>query len=91
MRRSIILLLAALLVFGLQGCSDDGSDGAQGAQGDPGPAGPPGDSEPTTAVETCVGCHDQNGAVPIYDITDRDDPHFIDTVLPAPETDSGLS
>ena len=58
MRRSIILLLAALLVFGLEGCSKDGSDGAPGATGDPGPAGPagpPGYTEPTTAVETCVG------------------------------------
>jgi OmcA/MtrC family decaheme c-type cytochrome len=43
MRRTIILLLAALLLFGLQGCSDDGSDGAQGAQGEQGEPGPPGD------------------------------------------------
>jgi OmcA/MtrC family decaheme c-type cytochrome len=91
MKRWIILMLSALLFFGLHGCSDDGSDGAPGAQGEQGEQGPPGDpaGDPTTSVETCVGCHDDQGVAPVGDITDPDDPHFIDTMLPAPQTASG--
>jgi OmcA/MtrC family decaheme c-type cytochrome len=92
MRRSIILLLGAVLMIGLQACSSDGDDGATGATGDTGstgPAGPPGDTEPTTAVETCIGCHGPTGVVPVGNILDTDDPHFIDTDPDGPLTAAG--
>lgn len=82
MSRSFTLLLAAFWILGLQACADNGSDGSPGATGPAGPAGPsgpPGDSEPTTAVETCIGCHGPTGVVPVGDIRDGADPHFIDT------------
>ncbi len=96
MRHSIILFLATalltVLMIGLQGCSNDGSDGNDGAQGDPGPAGPTGpagDTEPTTSVETCIGCHGPTGVVPVGDILASDDPHFIDTDPDGPLTAAG--
>jgi OmcA/MtrC family decaheme c-type cytochrome len=88
-----LLLVSVLFAFGLQACQDgsDGHPGPQGEQGppgDPGPPGPPGGA-PTTSVETCVGCHDENGVRPVGDIDDPDDPHFIDTHPDGPQTASG--
>lgn len=93
MRRLIILLLTAVFVIGLQGgCSNDGDDGSTGATGNTGPEGPPGpsgDTEPTTAVETCIGCHGPTGVLPVGNILDGNDPHFIDTDPAGPLTAAG--
>ena len=53
MKRSLAGLgLAAMLVFGLVGCSgDDGAQGPAGASGPTGPTAPP----PTTAERTRMG------------------------------------
>jgi OmcA/MtrC family decaheme c-type cytochrome len=76
-------------------CSNDGNDGAPGAQGPAGPAGPagpPGDSgnfDPDVALEACVGCHGDHGAVPVGDITNVLDVHYVDTDPRGPATGSG--
>jgi OmcA/MtrC family decaheme c-type cytochrome len=82
----LVLLLLAMLA---PGCSDDGDDifvqggpeGPQGPEGPAGPPGPPGDSgfDPITAVEACVGCHGEGAVVPVGDITDMMDAHYVDT------------
>jgi hypothetical protein len=77
MKRAFIALAVATLFAFIGGCADDGSDGSPGPLGPPGPAGPPG-GDPVTAVEACLGCHDDNGSTPVYDISDPSDAHYID-------------
>src|SRR4029450_2250967 len=81
-RTCLAVLLLCAAVAGLA-CSDDGDDGAPGAQGAQGPAGPPGaegppgDSggfDPDVAIEAGVGCHGDNSAVPVGDITTSSTP-----------------
>jgi OmcA/MtrC family decaheme c-type cytochrome len=90
-------LLLCGAVAGLA-CSDDGDDGAPGAPGPAGPAGPPGSEgppgdsggfDPDVALEACVGCHGDNSAVPVGDITNVLDAHHIDTDPRGPATASG--
>ena len=82
-RRTLLsmLVLAALLFAGAVGCSDtngaDGADGEPGVTGPEGPQGPPGD-EPTTAVESCVGCHGDGTVRPVGNILSAQDVHYID-------------
>jgi OmcA/MtrC family decaheme c-type cytochrome len=40
-------------------------------------------------VETCIGCHGPTGVVPVGDILDGEDPHFIDTDPDGPLTAAG--
>lgn len=69
MRRTTILLLSTVLLFGLAGCNSKGSTGSTGPQGDQGPQGPPGPGlDPTTAVEACIGCHGPMGVKPVGDV-----------------------
>ncbi len=92
--------IASLLLFtalGPLGCRDDGDDGApgpEGAAGPEGPAGPPGPpgsgvGDPTVAIEGCVGCHGQGEVVPVGDITDMADAHFVDTHPDGPLSAAG--
>lgn len=94
--RTIIQLLIALLALGLVACGDTGPQGEQGPegpQGDEGPQGPPGDAgvvDNGTSVEACIGCHAAGTVVPVGDITDTLDAHYIDTDSDGPATASGL-
>jgi OmcA/MtrC family decaheme c-type cytochrome len=96
-RSWLVALLLGVAVAGIA-CSDDGDNGAPGAQGPAGPAGPPGEEgppgnsgnfDPDVALEACVGCHGDNGAVPVGDITNVLDVHYIDTDHGGPATPSG--
>jgi len=96
-RLALGIALAATLASGGVGCSDDGDDGSPGpegpagAQGPTGPQGPPGSGvgNPTVAIESCIGCHGENGVVPVGDITHALDAHFVDTHPDGPLTASG--
>jgi OmcA/MtrC family decaheme c-type cytochrome len=91
----VFLLCAAIAGVACSDDGDDGSPGAQGAQGPEGPAGPegpPGDSgtfDPDVALEACIGCHGDGAAVPVGNITNLVDAHYIDTDPDGPETASG--
>jgi OmcA/MtrC family decaheme c-type cytochrome len=97
MRSATIVQWLALIVMGslfFLGC--DGKEGAQGPPGEQGPEGPqgeqgpPGESEePTVALEACMGCHGPGAEVPVGDINDPADPHFVDTDPDGPLTPSG--
>ncbi len=82
-----VLLIVLLAAFPLTGCPEDGSTGQEGAQGPPGPEGEP--YSPTTSAETCDGCHDAGAVVPVADITDMNDAHYVDTDVNGPLTPSG--
>ena len=89
-----LLLLLSLAFAVALGC--DGKDGLPGPAGPAGPAGPPGEQGPpgdvtdsTAAVEGCIGCHAVNAAVPVGDITNIVDAHFVDTDPFGPLTASG--
>jgi OmcA/MtrC family decaheme c-type cytochrome len=62
-------------------------DGADGVDGDPGPPGDP--LDPVVALEACIGCHGDGAAVPVGDITNVMDAHFIDTDPDGPQAASG--
>jgi OmcA/MtrC family decaheme c-type cytochrome len=83
-----------LLALALPGCSGDdgkdgrdGTDGVDGVAGDPGPSGDP--LDPVVALEACIGCHGDGAAIPVGNITDVVDAHFIDTDPNGPQAASG--
>jgi OmcA/MtrC family decaheme c-type cytochrome len=87
----VLLLWAAVAGFACSNGSD-GAKGAQGSEGPPGPEGPPGDPgtiDPDVALEACVGCHGQGEVVPVGNIHDVLDAHFVDTHPDGPLTRSG--
>jgi len=84
----------ALALIGLSGCTaekgDPGDSGETGETGPPGPEGPPGGLDPTTSVETCISCHGEGGELPVGDIDDPMDAHYIDVTDDGRLTLSGL-
>ncbi len=94
MKRTPIALLAGIFsLFLLAGCDGTtgavGSAGPTGATGATGSTGATGGVNPTTSVETCVGCHGSGTAVPVGDITTVGDAHYINTTANGLMTSSG--
>jgi len=88
------IFVLLLLALALPGCNSsdgkdgrDGVDGAAGADGDPGPPGDP--LDPVVALEACIGCHGDGAAVPVGDITNVMDAHYVDTDPDGPQAASG--
>ncbi len=92
----VVTLLLCVLIGGI-GCNQDGDDGSPGPEGAAGPAGPegppgpPGEEsfDPDVALEACIGCHGERGAVPVGNVSDPDDVHYVDTDPDGPLTASG--
>lgn len=91
--RPLIAFLSLVCAIGLGCTGDDGDDGDPGPSGPAGPAGPPGPPgdplDPSTSVEGCIGCHAVNAAVPVADITNLGDAHYVDTDPFGPLTGAG--
>jgi OmcA/MtrC family decaheme c-type cytochrome len=96
----LLVLCALCAAIGELGCNDDGDDGSPGATGATGPTGPPGPDgppgppgsgvgDPTVAIEACVGCHGQGEVVPVGDITNMADAHYVDTHPDGPLSAAG--
>jgi len=44
-----------------------------------------------TSVEGCIGCHAKGGVVPVGDVSNPSDRHYVDLDPRGPETQSGYS